>query len=110
MRRLFYALDGGILSSLELMVKDIVAPSWNVVQWRQSCASLQRWIDPLLLGSTGTFNIQAYSTMAYHLTEGDNFQVGIRFTGAGHRVRSKVVDHDDGTYTVTYKPTSSGKF
>lgn len=40
---------------------------------------------------------------------GDAFFVCIRCKGKGTRIRSKVQDHGDGRYTVTYKPTTAGR-
>ena len=36
---------------------------------------------------------------------GDAFFVNIRYVGLGVRVRAKIVDNDDGSYLVTFKPT-----
>ena len=40
---------------------------------------------------------------------GDTFTVGARFNGLGIRVRMHVIDNDDGSYLVTYKPPASGR-
>jgi hypothetical protein len=39
---------------------------------------------------------------------GDVFSVSIR--GRGERVRAKIIDNEDGTYNVGFKPTTSGRY
>ena len=40
---------------------------------------------------------------------GDSFFVSIRYSGQGTRVRAQVQDLDDGSYTVAFKPESTGR-
>ena len=57
-----------------------------------------------------TFSIVAYSDNGIRFDEGgDNYTVSIRFSAQGTRVRGRVSDNGDGSYTASYKPTSSGK-
>ena len=57
-----------------------------------------------------TFTIIACSSHGIRFEDGgDTFTVNIRFSGLGIRARSKIVDNDDGSYTVSYKPVSAGR-
>ena len=58
-----------------------------------------------------SFTIDAHDfTGARQHSGGDNFFVGIRCNAQGTRVRSRVADNADGTYTVVYKPPIAGKY
>ena len=62
------------------------------------------------LGQLARFTIQSCNAHGIRFEEGgDTFNVAIRFTGMGIRVKAKVVDHDDGSYTVSFKPPRAGR-
>ena len=57
-----------------------------------------------------TFNIEACSPQGIRFDDGgDNFFVHIRFAGLATRIRARVIDNNDGSYVVHYKPTSAGR-
>jgi hypothetical protein len=58
-----------------------------------------------------TFTIEAYDETGKRQTHGgDNFLVAIRGRGAGEKVRAKIIDNQDGSYAVGFKPITSGKY
>ena len=110
-RRLFYALDGSFLSALDVMVKDVVGRKLDRGSVNPKlCRCEGEGLAQASQGQTASFSITAFSThgIAFGIG-GDAFTVGIRYAGLAMSVRSKIVDNDDGTYTVLFKPTSSGK-
>ena len=57
----------------------------------------------------GVFTIEAHDDRGERQQQGgDAFSVVIR--GRGERVRARVIDNSDGTYTVGYKASSSGRY
>ncbi|KOO52995.1 tripartite motif-containing protein 45-like protein, partial [Chrysochromulina tobinii] len=61
-------------------------------------------------GQRTTFQIEARDVYGDRVPNGgDLFFVSIRYCGQGTRLRAKVLDNKDGTYTVTYKPGSTGR-
>ncbi len=61
-------------------------------------------------GQRTTFQIEARDINGDRQPNGgDNFFVSIRYSGQGTRVRATVLDHDDGTYIVAFKPESTGR-
>ena len=62
------------------------------------------------VGQLASFQIIACNDKGIRYDDGgDPFYVQIRAAGHGTRVRARVVDHNNGSYTMSYKPTSSGK-
>ena len=61
-------------------------------------------------GLEANFSIEAYDTTSARQPDGgDDFFVCVRCCGQGTRVRAKVRDHNDGSYTVVFKPTTAGR-
>ena len=62
------------------------------------------------VGQRTTFQIEARDVYGDRVSNGgDLFFISIRYCGQGTRLRAKVLDNNDGTYTVTYKPGSTGR-
>ena len=58
-----------------------------------------------------TFTITAHDfTGARQQAGGDTFFVAIRCNAQGTRARAKIVDNGDGTYDVTHKPLTAGRY
>ena len=110
-RRIFYYKDGSVLSGINAMIADIVGsaldrgpPSVKLSQFEG------KGMRQASLGQIATFNIIALSEHGIRFEDGgDNFTVSIHFPGLGIRVRPKVCDNNDGSYTVTWRPTATGK-
>lgn len=110
-RRLFYNTDGSIKSSLDLLVSDIVGTALDLGPISpKHCQILGDGIHHASIGQVANFTIIACNAQGTRFEEGGaTFQIGLRFAGQGMRVRAKIVDNEDGSYTVSFKPTSTGK-
>ena len=62
------------------------------------------------LGEHAMFMIDAHDISGRQSTGGDTFFVAVRCNAQGTRVRAKIADNGDGTYSVSFKPPSSGKY
>ena len=73
------------------------------------CEVHREGLDCGITRKINMFTIEAFNDQgARQLIGGDSFFVAIR--GRGEKVRAKVIDHEDGTYSVGYKPTVSGRY
>ena len=110
-RRLFYQMDGSLLDSVPLMVSDVVGSALERSPASPShCRLSGDGLSRAAVGQVASFTIHSCSDKGiFYDTGGDTFSVAIRFVGQAIAVRAKVFDNDDGTYSVTFKPTSTGK-
>ena len=112
-RRLFYNIDGTLLLTTELMLADVVGTALDRRQGHASakhCKISGAGLTKASYGQTASFTIVACSPQGIQFDDGgDTFSVHIRFAGIGTRVHARVVDNQDGSYQVMYKPLASGK-
>ena len=138
-RRLFFANDATIISTIDIMVSDIVGSALDLGPiCARRCKIYGEGVAQASIGHVSTFSIAAFNVEGKPFDEGGGtFTVNVRFAGMGTRVNSKVrrvraryaittgrmcvvtpepfaacvqvVDNEDGTYAISYKPMSSGK-
>ena len=110
-RRLFYGKDGTIISGIPIMVSDIVGSALDRgAPAADLCKVMGDGLTQASIGKEARFTIIACSQHGIRFEDGgDIFTVNIRFHGLGIRMRTKITDNDDGSYTVTYKPTTAGR-
>ena len=90
---------------------DADAPAAQKVTLRteaKACKVSGQALEIATLRQPNTFCIEAFSASARQERGGDIFLVTIR--GCGCKVRAKVTDVGDGTYTVCFKPEVAGKY
>jgi hypothetical protein len=61
----------------------------------------------IIAGTTHEFSIIAHNLDGVQTTGGEAFFVAVHGMS---RIRARVADNDDGTYTVTWRPTVSGRY
>ena len=72
------------------------------------CVLMGDGLHKATMRKQANFNIETYDAEnRRRSTGGDQFFVAVR---GSSRVRARVADNDDGTYTVTFKPSVSGKY
>lgn len=111
-RKLFSSSDGNAAtSSLDLLISDIVGSALDLGPIDPTmCKMVGGGLSHASLGKMTTFTIIACNAKGLQFEDGGAaFHAGVRFAGLGTRGRAKVADNNDGTYTVGFKPTSTGK-
>ena len=86
-----------------------LARQCRVIQWRENCTVEGRGLTAATVRTAATFVIHAFDNQGLERkVGGDAFFVSIH--GRGVRVRARVVDEQDGSYTVRYLCTQSGTY
>lgn len=109
-RRCFYNRDGELLSGIGVMVADVVGSALDRgPPDPKQCTVSGEGLGAASIGREASFLILACSPHGIRFEDGgDKFTVNIRFAGQCARVAAKIVDNDDGSYTVTYVPRATG--
>ena len=110
-RKMLYGADQAVQSNLALMVSDILGSALDRgPAAAKACMVQGEGLTQASLGQVARFTIIACNTHGIRFEDGgDTFTVNIRFTGLGTRVKHKSVDNQNGSYTVSFKPPTSGK-
>ena len=110
-RKMLYHPDGTPMSNFGLMVSDVLGSALDRgPPSAGKCTITGDGVVQASIGQVASFTIIACSAHGIRFEDGgDTFLVSIRFTGLGIRVRHKLIDNDDGSYTVSFKPPRSGK-
>ena len=110
--RLFYELDGEMVQSITMMVSGIIGLALDRGPPVSSkCKVKGAGLSQASVNQISTFTIVSCSEQGIQFDDGgDTFRVIIRYSALGRQnIRTKIVDGDDGQYTVTFKPSSAGK-
>ena len=110
-RRLFFGNDGTPVSSVEMLVADVIGSALDLGPVSAAhCQVSGDGISMAAINQSTSFTIVACNASGIRFEEGGAvFTVTARFSGLGARVRTKIEDNHDGSYTVTYKPTTAGR-
>ena len=110
-RRLFLGNDGTPVSSVEMLVADVIGSALDLGPVSAAhCQVSGDGISMAAINQSTSFTIVACNASGIRFEEGGAvFTVTARLSGLGARVRTKIEDNHDGSYTVTYKPTTAGR-
>jgi len=102
--------DGGVISGISIMVADILGSALDRgPPDPMQCVVSGAGLNSATICQVATFDIFALSSHGIRFEDGgDTFNVSIRFVGQCTRVPAKIVDNDNGSYTVSYKPRNTG--
>ena len=109
---LYDPLDGSVLSALVVMVADIIGLSLDRgPPSARHCIVHTESLAQAVMNQPVSFTIISCNEQSQRFEAGgDTFIVAIRFVGLGVAdVRAKIIDNEDGSYSVTFKPTCAGK-
>ena len=111
-RKTILALDntlGGSISSQALCFRPSLRSHRGPLSVASQCKAFGPGLESLAIArQTASFTIESYDASGVKLQSGgEPFRVDCR--GASS-VRARVADNEDGTYTVTWTPTVSGKY
>jgi len=110
--RLLYDVDGNVLPSVAMMVSAIITLGLDRgPPCVSKCKVEGNGLSQATVNQVTTFSIISCGDNGKRFDDGgDTFRVAIRYSALGRQnARPKITDHDDGQYTVSFKPSSAGK-
>ena len=111
-RRLLYEADGEIVSGITMMVSGIIGLALDRgPPCAAKCRAEGNGLSQASVNQMATFTITSCSEQGVQFDDGgDTFNVVIRYSGLGRQnIRSKIVDNEDGLYSVSFKPSCAGR-